>query len=483
MLSVFALSYFFINQSLRLDEAQSLWQTSRGPVAILGLVAEDVHVPLYHELLRLWRVFVGDSVESARLLSQLFFLLSIPALYALGAYAYNRATGLFATLLFAISPFMNWYGSEIRMYTLFTFFAIVNQLFFLRLFRQGGNWTTVGYVLSAVLGVFTHYFFLLVLGTQGVFYLMRRSYFPPGSLKRLCLTWFIVLVAFLPWAYYVYSLGSISNQEPLLPVPTTVNLFSAFSEFLFGFQDDHLNTFMLSLWPITIIFGVLALRQSRRPMPETEYFALATFLPIFLVFVGSLIVQPVFVSRYLIFTIPSLFLLIASILSLYPKYVAIAARTILVGLMLLGLNVEISNPAIPVKEDYRDAASYIDDHIAAQDVLVLSAPFTLYPVEYYYHGTAPVTTLPVWNQYAHGAIPAFNPATLPNEVSEVAGGHQYLWLLLSYDQGYQDQVRLYMDTHYARVISKNFSPGLDLYVYQLRYDTPVAKISSNRFEP
>src|SRR6185437_5404350 len=90
MLSVFALSYFFINQSLRLDEAQSLWQTSRGPVAILGLVAEDVHVPLYHELLRLWRVFVGDSVESARLLSQLFFLLSIPALYALGAYAYNR---------------------------------------------------------------------------------------------------------------------------------------------------------------------------------------------------------------------------------------------------------------------------------------------------------------------------------------------------------------------------------------------------------
>ncbi len=36
------------NQSLRLDEAQSLWQTSHASWKILSIVAQDVHVPLYH---------------------------------------------------------------------------------------------------------------------------------------------------------------------------------------------------------------------------------------------------------------------------------------------------------------------------------------------------------------------------------------------------------------------------------------------------
>src|SRR5581483_4334119 len=121
MLIPIALSiFFFAGQSLRLDEAQSLWQTSRGFLDILTIVAGDVHVPLYHELLHLWRLYFGNTITAARDMSLLFYLLNIPALYFLGKLAYNRATGLFAAFLLSISPFMNWYGNEIRMYTLFT---------------------------------------------------------------------------------------------------------------------------------------------------------------------------------------------------------------------------------------------------------------------------------------------------------------------------------------------------------------------------
>ena len=83
-----ALAYFFFfNQSLRLDESQSLWQTGRSAADILTIVAQDVHVPLYHEILHFWRIVVGDTVEYARLLSLLFYIASIPALYALGRLA------------------------------------------------------------------------------------------------------------------------------------------------------------------------------------------------------------------------------------------------------------------------------------------------------------------------------------------------------------------------------------------------------------
>jgi uncharacterized membrane protein len=82
MFFVLAASYFFLPMSLRLDEAQSLWQTSRSPGQILAIVAEDVHVPLYHELLRLWRVVVGDRVIAARALSLLLYTLDPRAVCA-----------------------------------------------------------------------------------------------------------------------------------------------------------------------------------------------------------------------------------------------------------------------------------------------------------------------------------------------------------------------------------------------------------------
>jgi mannosyltransferase len=60
---------------------------------------------------------------------------------------------LFAALLFAVSPFMNWYGSEIRMYTLFTFLAIANQYFFMRLLlRKESDHVWIGYAVTALFG-------------------------------------------------------------------------------------------------------------------------------------------------------------------------------------------------------------------------------------------------------------------------------------------------------------------------------------------
>jgi mannosyltransferase len=254
-----------------------------------------------------------------------------------------------------------------------------------------------------------------------------------------------------------------------------VNLFSTFTQFLFGFQTDAVNTFLLSLWPILIIVAILALRKVRRALPESEYFALAFIVPVFVAFAASFVVTPLYVSRYLIFTLPALFLLVSSIISLYPPTAAQIARGALIVLMLGALTFEIVNPAVPVKENYVSAVNYLEANAAPQDVIVLSAPFTLYPFEYYYRGPATIATIPTWNPYAHGAIPAFTPAELDTDVKAATAYHQQVWLLLSYDQGYAEDVRIYFDTHYKRTLVKSFSPGLDLYAYQLRYDTPLTK--------
>ncbi|HEY6018870.1 MAG TPA: hypothetical protein VIY48_02975, partial [Candidatus Paceibacterota bacterium] len=160
----------------------------------------------------------------------------------------------------------------------------------------------------------------------------------------------------------------------------------------------------------------------------------------------------------------------------YPGKAEVAARTALVGAMVLLLVVEMVNPQNPVRENYRAVADYLDANAQAQDVIALSAPFTVYPVEYYYRGEANIVTLPQWDRYLYGPIPPFDPNKFPQEVKDTANGHQNLWLVLSYDQGYQKQVKDYFDQHYTQLAKINFSPGLDLYEYKVGYETPLDKL-------
>ncbi|HSH31827.1 MAG TPA: glycosyltransferase family 39 protein, partial [Candidatus Saccharimonadales bacterium] len=220
----------FIDLSLRLDEAQSLFQTSHSLPRMLQLVAQDVHVPLYHLLLRGWQLAFGSGVEAIRYLSLVLFMAIIPLVYVLARHIFGWKQSLLAAGLVAISPFMNWYGNEARMYTLLALMTLINQIFFLRIIqRKAGAWW--GYLFSAIVGIYSHYFFGFVLLTQAVFYLFRRKDFARGALLRFIGVALAVIAAISPWAYYVYSLGSASRTRPMLIHPTSVDLFNTFSQF------------------------------------------------------------------------------------------------------------------------------------------------------------------------------------------------------------------------------------------------------------
>ncbi|MDQ3015070.1 MAG: glycosyltransferase family 39 protein, partial [bacterium] len=290
----------FSHQSLRLDEAQSLWQTSHTPTKILNILAQDVHVPLYHMILHFWQLFLGSTVTTGRMLSLIFFALSIPAMYYLGKRMFGPSTAIFATALLAISPFMNWYGNEMRMYSLFTLLTILSQYFFVGIFRRQDSDSWIGYFLVGLFGIFAHYFFWFVLLVQAIFYFLYKDLFPAGSLKRLIIIAVTLVLVFSPWVYYVQTLGTVNNQAPVLSIPTTVNVFNTFSQFIFGFQNDHLNTVLVSLWPITVLLGFLALRENKRVSPEVIYVIMSILIPITMAFIVSVTLRPLFVSRYLI---------------------------------------------------------------------------------------------------------------------------------------------------------------------------------------
>ena len=469
-----ALSIFvFSKSSLRLDEAQSLFQVSRDIGGTLYVVAQDVHVPGYHLLLQAWTFIFGDDITAARLLSLGFFLATIPMVYVLGKLVFSHNVGLYAALLVTISPFMQWYGSEARMYSMLAFITVLHYYFFIKLYEEGRARQWIGYTIVAILGLYTHYFFGFVLLTEVLFYVLSRKSFPKGSFKKFIVSAVVALAAFAPWLLYVRQLGTASNTQPSLTSPSSGDVFNTYAQFLFGFQVDALNTIIVSLWPVVVLLAFFALQKNQKITKPAVFLFVAAVIPIIAAFIASVIVRPFYLSRYLIVSLPPLVILMAWIFSTYPLKVRRLLQTVLVVLTLGLLAIQVLSPQTPVKEDYSVAVAYLNQQVTAQDVVVVAAPFTIYPTEYYYTGAAKLTTQPIWNRFESGSVPAYNKNTVKAETDKNVLPYQYAYLMLSYDQGYNEKLKTYYGSRFELVSTKDFSDGLTIYRYKIRYDPPI----------
>jgi mannosyltransferase len=461
--------FLLIHGSLQLDEAQSLWQSSHSISGTLHAVALDVHVPMYHLILHFWQLYLGNGVTTIRLLSLGFFLATIPLVYLLARQVLSLYWALFATILFSFSPFMNWYGNVARMYTLLAFFSTLSQYYFIRIIKHKKAWK--GFGISAIFGAYSHYFFSFNLAVEGLFFLFNRKKFARGTFKRLIIVGVLVAAALAPWLLYFHHLGSASTTRPMLARPTTVDFFNVYSQFLFGFQDNHVNTVLVSCWPVLMLLGFLAVRREQKTTPEISFIATMAFVPVLMAFLLSFVVTPFFLSRYLIASVAPLIIFLVWLISYYGKRLSLIVCSLLVAILVATSLQQAYSSATPVKEDYAGAVGYINMHATAQDAVIISTPFTIYPVEYYYKAPAAITTLPIWSREGSDGIPAFNAKTLPSQADSINVNHHDVYLLLSYNQGYESKIKAYYQDHFKQLYVHTYSPDLTLYEFQVGYET------------
>lgn len=463
-----------LSQSVRLDEAQSLWIATKPVDTIIAITSEDVHVPLYSFLLHFWLQIFGASLSAARVLSFLFFLLTLPVLYLFVKESSSKAVALLSVTLFALSPFIMWYSGEARMYTLFTLVTSLSHLFFLRMIRTDGQEGKLGYFISLLLGLYTHYFFVFLIATQALYvaWTMFKNYqekVPQGFMKK---TYGIIALAslcFVPWIWLLFSTGMAANTQPLIPPPTSFNVIQTYVNFIFGFQTQGIQSILVSLWPIAImsLFFVFTKRKKVTTTGMT-YLVLASFIPIVLVYFVSFF-QPIFLSRYLIVVTPTLFFLFAWLLLQHSRKVSnLLIASVL--LFMLGLMIfQTTSAATPVRENYEGVSAYLEEEATPHDIILISAPFTLYPIEYTYQGTTRLSTIPEWDRYEYGPIPTFSLEELDNRIQSYKDRYDRVFVVLSYDQGYENEIRTYFDG-YERLDRQTFSSGLEILVYKLRYE-------------
>ncbi|MGD8855668.1 MAG: glycosyltransferase family 39 protein [Chloroflexota bacterium] len=213
-------------QSFWNDEGNSARLSERSLNLIIEGTASDIHPPLYYLLLHGWRGLAGETEFALRALSALTGVALVAVAYALGRQLAGPGAAVSGALLVALNPALIYYSQEARMYELLAFLALLSTLLLVRYLSAAGRQRTVtlGYVVAAASGLYTHYFFPAVLLAQNLVvlsWLVGRRKTRAKQLRREAGAWAVMMLAtlllYLPWLpIFFRQVGGRASSRPAL---------------------------------------------------------------------------------------------------------------------------------------------------------------------------------------------------------------------------------------------------------------------------
>jgi mannosyltransferase len=338
-------AYRLGHQSLWDDEAKSVWVASWSVAEILVEQSQHEHPPLHYLLLHGWMPLAGQSEFSVRFVSLFFGLLSVPMIYKLGKALVNTRLGLLATLLAAISPFWVYFSQETRMYTTATFFSLSAVYFFARILRghrkltgsrRRGLGLWLGYILTTLCSLYSHYFALFAVVVENLFLVaLWRRY--RSLRKRWALAQIGVALLFLPWlAFMALGVLSLETSQPerttfIGPNAPAYGLIATWLEgwrgrkslanvfrtclIAFGLGESappNLKLPLAAVFLIILIVGTVSLARDRSSRETAPFLLLYLTAPILLGYLTAFPAERPHWSKYFIVASPAYYLLVAA---------------------------------------------------------------------------------------------------------------------------------------------------------------------------
>lgn len=423
--------YHLGGESLWLDEATSLFLARMELREMVGWTAVDIHPPFYYSLLHYW-LALGSSEGAIRALSALAGTLTVPLVYGIGRSLFDRATGLGAALLLALSPFHLWYSQETRMYALLALLTTCSAYCMLELLRGKGWPAWVGYVLTTSLSLYTHYYAFFIVLFQNLFmaYLCltdsrwRRTlggWIPAQAAVSLCFApWLPVLVRQVSQGGGGWVARSLGAPPIDVLVHTAMAYIIGMTRHWYPSLARRAAYLLFGACGALASLGVRKRESSQARLSNTQ--ALVFVVAYLVVPLGTAWAlsqwKPMYAMRYLLPFLPAFLLLVArgATVVRWPwvrwGLVVLLALTQAVGVFI---NVrEAQNP------DWRSTAAYVVERSESGDVVMFSPGWNVKPFDYYAQGVVDV--------YGDAPVP------LPEEgleevLAEPLAGHRRLWLI------------------------------------------------------
>jgi len=436
-LAAFVRFYHLGSESIWLDEATSLFLARMDLRQMIGWTSADIHPPLYYSLLHYW-LALGTSEAAIRGLSALAGTLTVPVVYGIGRLLFDRSAGLVAAALMALSPYHLWYSQEARMYALVTLLTACSVYCMWGVLRGKGWPAWGGYVLSASLSLYTHYYAFFVLLFQNLFviYLCLTDPRWRRALGGWIMAQAAVALCFVPWLPVLVRQvlhGGGGWVARSLGVPSVDVLAHTAMLYTVGMTRQWYPP--LARRGAYLLFGACALlallglarKQEGSSTPLTGKQALAFVVGYLTVPLGTAWAlsqwKPMYAARYLLPFLPAYLLLVARGATLVRRT---WVRWGLVGLLALsqalGAFINIRESQNP---DWRGLASYVVERAKPGDVVMFSPGWNVKPFDYYAQGAVDV--------YGDAPVP-LPQGSLAEVLAKPLAGHERLWLI--YEPGH-----------------------------------------------
>lgn len=304
-LAILGQSLQAFNYDLWVDEAFSLHLVEHSAYDVVRLTAIDVHPPLYYLILQagktILHLFVPQlsPIACAKLISVLpFLILWLVALFWVPK-RWNKVTAANFVLLVIGAPQLISYGVDVRMYgwgLLFVTCAYLSALTLRDTTRSPAPW--ISFVLFSLTAAYTHYFCLVAVGIAYLLLLMDAFLFHRERIKPILLCSVITVLCYLPWLIVLLQqLATVKESYWISPI--TWSTLQEYWKFAFG--NGYIFIIYLFVW-------ILAFTLQRADRIALSWCVLCFAGTIFVGVVASLLIRPVFVSRYMVPTLGCLWL-------------------------------------------------------------------------------------------------------------------------------------------------------------------------------
>lgn len=420
-------------QSLSHDEVWELRNAARSLTEIVRTA--DGFPPLYNLLLHGWLDLFRDGL-APRWLSVLFGVLSIYFGWLLGRRIGGDAVGRWTALLLAVSPLHIWYSQEGRAYVLYLLLATVALWVLLRALESDSlrDWSL--YAAVAAAGMYTHYFFAVVVLIGGIVILHerhgRKDLVKPiaayAALAALCLPLLWIIRADLnlqagwgdqqPFGIdaFVYTYVSMVTGYTLGPSLRELHTMQTMGAFL-GFLP-----WLALMAPPLAILGYHGWRMLERP--AFDRLVLFIVAPVAMVGILSLLADVGYNTRYVAWVAVPGAVLLAAGATRWRRWPVAAVLTVLLGLLGLALaNRHLSDRYR--NEDMRALGAYLTSQPESGIPIFVMSGYMATPVRFYLGQERAIHPLRSAYKDSAGVSPA-----LELIVSRTTAGKPY-WLVYS----------------------------------------------------
>jgi hypothetical protein len=338
----------YVQSSSWLDELYSAGIASNPHQPFLNAFGDPGNPPLYFICLRLWFMLSGWSEQSGRMLSVLIGTAAIISMYIVTASFSGKKAGFIAALLMATNTYLIGFSQEMRGYILEVFLVSIVAFRFLVFMRSQTIKNMVWYIVSCILIVNTHYYGVLVVIANFLFFLYSALWHKNLSGKSV--------ISFLS--------GNIIIALSLLPF----FIHTAFSRAL---ADKSFNTWiqkpgmifilLAALVPIILLLYCYVRKYIlQHDNTDKKYFLIDyAIFSISAIFMFAFIIswiRPILIEKYLIVCIPFLFTLPSVFLTSCPvKFVIHIGCVFIYSVMLTGYE---ANPGGEI-DVYKESHAYI----------------------------------------------------------------------------------------------------------------------------